>query len=303
MDDMLLCVELDSGKELWRFAAASKTSSLGAPNTPCIHNGKVLFVGNTGILYALNAADGNELWRVDASGGKRCQPAASVMVVAGKVIVSDQATVAVNIKDGSLAWKSDAAVSHGSPTCWIHNNKPYIITAGMKLACLDAETGEKVWEVEGDKGSASPVVSGELLAMDYCYRGVIMYNLSPNGAAEAYPIEIKPAGMGHQTCSPCFDGNLLYMWDSQKSFCYDTEKRKMLWTGAGPGDGKPSPILADNKLICSNPGKVWIIDARDGSTLVTARIQSEKCTSCGLVDGRLLTNSGSHFRCYDLRKK
>lgn len=302
LDDVLLCVDLRTGKELWRFRQPGGASKLGAPNTPCVRGGKVYFIGNAGTLYCLDAETGKEAWRAGAGGGRHGTFSSSAFVVDDKVIVADRQIAAFGVGDGGKAWEAAVAVSHGSPAVWRHGGRSYLITGGVEIACVRAADGKVVWRVEGNKSSASPVVSGDMLVMMFTYGNPFIYRLSLTGAEKVAEFAIKPAGLGHQSCTPAVDGTRVYAWDSRKSFCYDLAKQAMVWEGEAPGDGKPSPIVADGKVIGNSRRRVLVLDAASGKTLLSAPAAVGSCTSCALVDGRLLVNSGSHLRCYRLAK-
>jgi outer membrane protein assembly factor BamB len=78
VDDVVLCMDADTGKTLWKTAFAKQgfnymnfgryhwNSAKTGPNvTPCFHQGKVFALGNAGKVYALEAASGKMLWESD----------------------------------------------------------------------------------------------------------------------------------------------------------------------------------------------------------------------------------------------
>lgn len=301
LDDVLLCVDIATGRELWRFAQRATTGKLGAPNAPCVRGGKAFFVGVGGTVYCVEAETGKETWRAD-SGGKSSNYSSSPVVIDDKVIVVEKKMIAFKVSDGSRAWEADVAVGHNSPAIWRKDGKAYVITGGQEITCVDASTGTVIWRTPGSETSATPVVGGDILVMMLTYANPLVYSLTLEKAESRGGFPIQPAGMGHQACTPCIAGKLLYAWDRAKAFCYDLEEQKMVWQGTSPGDGKPSPILADGKLICNSTRRVLVLDAESGNTLIAAPLKVASCTSTGLGDGNLLVNAGSHFRCYRLAK-
>jgi outer membrane protein assembly factor BamB len=304
-DDVLLCVDLATGQEKWRFSQPGGPSKLGAPNTPCIHEGRAYFVGSSGVLYCLDAESGQSVWRSEAGGsdGRAGTYSSSVLLVDGKVVVADRKLVAVDARDGTKAWEAAVAVQHNSPAVWANGGKRYVIGGGEEVACVAAEDGQVLWRTPGGKGAASLVVEENTLVTLFADTGLTAYRLGIEGAEKVVQWPIEPAGMGHQTCTPCVDGKLVYAWDRVKSFCYDIEKKEAVWQGESPRDGKPSPILADGKLICSNTGRVWGLDAATGKTLFWADVKVAGCTSVALVSGHLLVNADTHLRCYRLARE
>ena len=77
---MLHCFEPMSDKEKWRF-----TTRRAIDGSPVVVGDRV-FVGSTdGRLYALNLADGKELWTSEAGGGFTGSPA----VADGKLFIAN----------------------------------------------------------------------------------------------------------------------------------------------------------------------------------------------------------------------
>lgn len=302
-DDALICVDVATGKEVWRFEKPGGPSGMGSPNTPCVTQGRVYFVGTAGTLYSVDAATGKEAWRADASGGrKNAGFAASPLALDGKVIAGDAKLLAFDAATGARAWEADADTGNSSPAPWTKDGRNFVIALGRDIACVDAADGKVVWRVAGVKTAASPAIAGDTLLAMQTYGNPQLYKMTAEGAEMIGGFSIKPAGLGHQSCTPSIDGNLLYVWDARKTYCYDLEKQSFAWEGDAPGDGKPSPILADGKVICSSGGRVLVLNAADGKTLFTAPVSIASCSSTCLSNGKLLVNSGTHLRCYDLAK-
>lgn len=303
MDDVLLCVDLNTGKELWRFKQPGGPSKLGAPNTACIDGGKAFFLGNLGRLYCVDTGTGNELWRAEPGERKSSNYTASPTVLGDNVIVVDRKMFAFKTADGAKVWEAAVAVGHGSPTLWEKDGKTYLIANGQELFCVDSTDGKIVWKTEGIKTAATPAIGNDRMVLGPTYGTPAIYELTLEGPKKTGGFQIQPAGLGHQACTASVNGNLVYLWGRAKTHCYDLDKKAIVWQGESVGDGKPSPILADGKVICNSGRKVLVLDASDGKTLISAAVGVASCTSCGLVDGKLLVNAASHFRCYNLAKK
>jgi outer membrane protein assembly factor BamB len=300
-EDMLLCFDLASGKELWRFRKPGGPTGLGAPNTPCVADGRIYFIGVLGKLYSLDAATGELQWETDAAAGvQRGQYSSSPLVADGKVIVSDAKMRAFNVSDGKKAWEVPVGVECSSPTIWRKDGRTFVIQVAADIVCIDVKNGEVVWKVPGGAMRASTVVGDDFLVSFSQLNTPQIYRLTLETAEPVAELRITPAGMGHQSCTPSIDGKRLYFWDAVKMYCYDMEQKTMVWEGESPRDGKPSPIVADGKVIGNNSGKILVLDAKDGKTLISAAASIAGCTSCALTDGKLLANCGTHLRCYNL---
>ena len=99
-----------------------------------------------------------------------------------------------------------------------------------------------------------------------------------------------------------FDGKRVYGTSKKQTFCYDLASKSMLWAIKLVGDSIASPVVGDGKMICSNKGRVYALNAADGKTLWQAKWQKAECGSLALAGGKLVVNAKTHLRCYDLRK-
>jgi eukaryotic-like serine/threonine-protein kinase len=168
---ILYAVDLASGKEAWRF----KTIGNGLKNedfgfdrkaiisSPVVTSGKIIFGCRDGFFYAVDKADGRELWHVDHN----------VSWVISSIAVKDSIAVtgtsdgrfvqAVNINTGKELWKyKTVSIVWSSPV--IYNNEVYIGSQEGVLYCLDLSNGKKINSFQASgKIFSSPVISDSLL--------------------------------------------------------------------------------------------------------------------------------------------
>lgn len=307
-DDLLLCVELDSGKELWRAAQAGlKASNLNAPNTPCVNGGKVYWVDLAGTVRCADAVTGKEVWT--APFGKGASYSSSVTVVDGKAIVADSKLLALDAKTGAKVWENTAIKAlHNSPVPWLHQGKTYLLAGNAtqkdkttwKVFCVDAADGKTLWEMPGGINS-SPVVCGDRVATLFWEGGVRVYQLTPAAAGEIARLEAPSDD--NQASTPVFDGQRVYGFESKMAFCFDVESKALAWKVEKLAAKVSSPILADGRILQLTGKELIMLDAATGASQGKAKVDSASCSSGALADGRLLVNADSHARCYDLRAK
>lgn len=228
----------------------------GASATPLVVDGVMYVTSAWSLVYALDAANGRELWVYDpkvdrAVGAKACCDVVNrgVAVYEGKVYVGviDGRLVALNASDGSVAWETitvDQSASYtitGAPRA--ANGLVYIGNGGADLgvrgyvSAYDAATGALVWRfytVPGDPAKGSD--------------GAASDSMMPK-AAETWTGEWWKVGGGGT------------VWDA---IVYDPEFGQLI---IGVGNGSPwnrqirSPNGGDNWFLAS----ILALDAKTGA--------------------------------------
>ncbi|MCX6856114.1 MAG: PQQ-binding-like beta-propeller repeat protein [Verrucomicrobia bacterium] len=135
--DTLVCLDLDTGKPIWKHSYAVPTKChemsivpYGPASTPTIVGDKAWFISRDGHVLCLNAETGSVLWQ--------------------KHLVND------------LGGKRPVYGYSSSP--FIAEDRLYLDVgaggAGKSNACLKASTGELIWQTgEGEAGYATPLIS------------------------------------------------------------------------------------------------------------------------------------------------
>jgi outer membrane protein assembly factor BamB len=162
--EVAIALAADTGITLWEHAyeappreGTALEHGPGPHATPLVLGDRVITVGVTGVLNALDRKRGAVLWRhgllSDLGGtnlyrGYSASPVAfgdSVLVTVGG---KGQAVVAFGQKDGRVKWRrEDFALSHASPLVIDFAGKKQLVVFGDEVTVgLDPGTGEKIWE-------------------------------------------------------------------------------------------------------------------------------------------------------------
>lgn len=261
------------------------TNSITAP---LAINGIVYLGAGHGIVYAVDAKSGRQLWRYDAKATEYAHQKLRVgwgirgiafwknRVYAG---TTDGRLIALNAADGSLAWSvqtvdpQNGATITGAPRAF--NGKIIIGFSGEDFAPLrgyvtayDAETGKQAWRfflVPGEPGTKDGAASDDVMEM----------------AAKTWTGEWWKYGGGGGA------------WNAMT---YDPEFNRV-YIGTGNGDPSNarvrSPGGGDNLFVASvvavdadtghyawhyqtTPGDTWDYDAANDMTLATLRIKGRE---------------------------
>ena len=144
------CVDANTGTEIWSFPTTSHVES-----SPFVVNGKVLFGAGDDGVYCLNAENGSKIWQYPS-----VHVDSSPAIYDNKVYFGSgygrSSVYCVNLDDGSEIWAVDTQYpAWGAPAVW--DDKVYTGTGTGNFAisgdepagsvvCLNARTGERLWE-------------------------------------------------------------------------------------------------------------------------------------------------------------
>lgn len=178
----------DAPRKVWSAQIASANTRQRYAASPVVAGDKLFVMDTAGVVHALNAQTGRQLWTKSFSvagtsaaqtvfGGGVSADADRVYVTTGLGEVA-----AISAEDGKTIWsKKPAGPLRGAPT--IAFNSVYVMTQDNQLFALNAEDGTSVWNESGSLtqsgvfGVAAPSAgqgtliagysSGELVAYRY----------------------------------------------------------------------------------------------------------------------------------------
>ncbi len=286
---VVLCLDRNSGKELWRRIATELVPHEGhhgdadfASASPMTDSERLYcWFGSAGLFcYDL---DGKRLWDRDlgkayvgASLGEGCSP----VVHDGKlVIVRDharQSTIDVlDANTGKTIWKKDRDEGNAwaTPRVIHHSGKTQVITCGSSFVrSYDLESGDIIWQSSGLTGNAipAPVVDGDLV---YCMSGYQGYSLlALKLTAKGDVSETDAIAWSKKQGTPYVPSPLLY-----DGLLFFNQSNQAIWSCVKANTGKT--ILERTRLegisrIYSSPvgaaGRIYV-PGRSGATLVLER--------------------------------
>jgi len=166
-------------------AKPSKKERLAA--APVVSENKLFVIDTDGVVHAMAADSGAELWRASSADGdnnKGARFGGGVSVEGERVFATNGLgdVVALNAADGALVWrKRPGGPLRGAPT--LANGQAYVVTQDNQLFALNQDSGDVAWtvsaslETQGVFGVAAPASaqgtvvagfsSGELNAYRY----------------------------------------------------------------------------------------------------------------------------------------
>jgi outer membrane protein assembly factor BamB len=267
-DEVIICLEAATGKELWKdkYPATAVTGPAGSHpgprSTPSLANGKIVTFGVSGILSCLDANSGKVLWRKEnpANAVPTFFTGMSPLVINGVCFIhvgkkDDGQVLAIDMNTGAEKWKwTGDGPAYASPSLMTIDGKKHLILQTEKnLMALDLSDGKMVWQI------AAPVQQRFYNCVSPCIDGQTIYYTGQGLGMKAVKVEKQG----------------------------DQYVPKELWTNGTVGAKWNTPVLRDGFLYgFTDTRKIYCINAADGQTAwLDVAIHSDFATlaDCGSV--------------------
>jgi outer membrane protein assembly factor BamB len=301
---VVLCLDRNTGEEVWRQVATTKVPHEGAHNdndfasaSPTT-DGEYLccWFGSAGLFcYDLR---GKKLWerdlgeaKVGSSLGEGCSP----VLHRGKLVIvrdhAGQSTIEVlDAKTGNTIWKRerDEDNAWATPRVIEHSGKTQVITAASGFVrSYDLESGNIIWQCSGLTGNVipCPVVDGDYVICMSGYQGYAAMAIPLTETGDISGSEKIRWKMDRDTPyipSPLLYDGLLYFNKSNQSIwtCVDSQTGEIVF---GPERiGQLSNVYASP---VGASGRVYIV-GRGGATLVLKRSREFQVLATNQLDER-----------------
>jgi outer membrane protein assembly factor BamB len=284
-DELVLCLDLSSGKEIWRsepypapyqWWPGEGNFSKGPRSTPTVAGGRVYTAGVSGVLSCLDARTGKLIWRQASKAAPPYGGPASPLVSDGLCIVhlgcdakgDVDGLTAFDEKTGDVKWRlaDGSRPGYGSPFLVdLAGERQVVALTSWDLRGVSAATGKKLWAVrlEGPEKNSTPVLYKDLIIVaDYKERPrAIRLEKGDKGIT---PKEVwKGDGPTPYVSTPVLEGDLLFGMSVQRRgcfFCLDARTGKTLWeSDEKQGFGFASVL---------NAGSVWLFLTEKGRLVV-----------------------------------
>jgi outer membrane protein assembly factor BamB len=321
--DLLVCVDRDSGKVLWkqatRFTDLPKGESVKVekPPTECgyttptpvsdgRHVGVVLGTG----LVACYDLEGRRQWARYLGGDRRPQygRSASPVIADGKLVVLVSHLQALDLATGRSLWKAEQTrEGYGSPVAARVGDVPVVVTAGGEM--VRARDGKMLATDLGRCDKVTPVCRGRVLYfIDSEARAV---ELPDRAAEEIHAKELWTQDLdGEFFASPVVDGGLVCTVNKRGTYyVLDAATGKIVLEKelSLPAPEKttrtatfyPSVTLAGSLLFVGNDGggSLWLRPGRayaeDGRNL----LPEGAAGTPAFAGGRVYLRGGAHLYC------
>ncbi len=318
-DEIVACYRVATGEPVWFHRDATRfweaNAGAGPRGTPTVSDGRVYTFGATGVVNALDAADGSVVWSHDAASdtdtavpywGFSSSPAVTedlvIVAVSGRLVAYDRAT-------GEPRWQGPArGISYSSPHLLTIDGVPQVLLLSKTgLAGFSPADGALLWE---HPWQGFPIVQpnrtpdGDVLISVSAESGTRRLALAqgPGG----WSVEERWTSIGlkpyfndfvvHEGHAYGFDGSIL------AAIGLDDGERK--WKGGRYGHGQ-LVLLADQDLlvVLSEKGELALVAATPDRFNELARfpaIQGKTWNHPVLAGDLLLVRNGEEMAAFRL---
>lgn len=275
-----------TGRELWHaqwdggmtvpFFAASNGSWIRA--TPCVDDGRVFVAGMRDVLVCLNAATGNEIWRVDFMKALE-SPLPAFGFVSSPLVIGDYVYVQAGAgfvklekATGKIVWRvlhDDGGMNgsgFSSPYPVVLGGIPQILVQTRDaLAGVDPDKGTVLWKtaVEAFRGMniVTPTVyDGHVFTTSYG-GGSFLFAVDPANAEEPVSQVWRNKVQGYMS-SPIVIGEHAYVHlRNQRFACLDLTTGKEAWITKPFGKYWSMAAAGDRILALDETGVLRLIRA------------------------------------------
>lgn len=332
--DVLRCLSLDDGKELWsRAYVVDVPRNHGITRTvPAIAWPYVITIGPKCHVVCVNGETGDYVWGIDlvAQHGTvvpQWYAGQCPLIDDGKLILApggpEALVMAVEIASGKVLWKTPNPrkwfMTHSSVMpLELGGKRMYVYCGTGGVAGVDAADGKILWETTDWRVKMANVPTpvyvgdGRIFFSGGYGAGALMGKVSEAGGKFAFTtlFILKPEQFGAEQHTPVFYKNHLFaVIPGGQLICIDLDgKRK--WASGGRfrfGIG-PFMIADDTIILMDDRGKLSLVEANPQAfKLITqANLWEEGHEAWGpfaLVEGRLLARDLTRMVCLEMRSE
>ncbi len=252
-DEVTLCLDAGSGKELWKdkYAAQAVTGAAsrhpGPRSSPAVAHGKVVTLGVGGVLSCLDAATGKVVWRKDPF--PKVVPkfftAMSPIITDGMVIAhlggqGNGAIIAYDLATGDQKWRwAGEGPEYASPVLLTVEGTKQIVTLTEKnIVGVGVANGKLLWQLpfvpQGRAyNAATPIVDGQTVIYTGAGRGTRAVKVERQADGFAAKELWSNPELATQFNTPVLkDGLLFGLSDRSILFCINARTGQTAWADA-----------------------------------------------------------------------
>ena len=249
--EVILCLDAATGKELWKNSYASMavtgpsaSQHPGPRGTPAVSNGKIVTFGASAILSCLDASTGKLVWRKENP--TNAFPAfftgTSPLIVDGMCIIhlgkkDDGQVIAYDLNSGNEKWKwAGEGPSYSSPSVMtIDGKKLLIVITEKNILALGLTDGKQLWQIatpvqQRFYNCVSPYIDGQNIYLSGQGTGTKAIRVEKSGNEYVTKELWSNTEVGAKWNTPVLKDGLLYGFTDQKRiYCLNAATGQTAW--------------------------------------------------------------------------
>jgi outer membrane protein assembly factor BamB len=293
----VICLDIDSGKEIWKKTAykglpryKTHRDNNYAPETMVTDGQHVYaYFGMTGV-YCFDM-DGKLIWEKDlgnypmqSNWGTSTSPLLYNGVLYMQIDNEEKSFLAaLDSKTGTEKWRvaRDEKSNWGTPIIWKNSIRAELVTSGLKTRSYSPENGQLLWEIDmgGGRNITSPTADGDMIFVGNEKRsngGGALFGIKAGASGDISLKEGESSNnwvvwsipeSGIAMASPLVYEGLLYMVDRNRGqiLCIEAATGNVVYPGTKITGAKAfwaSPWAFDGKIYClEEKGTTHVIQA------------------------------------------
>ncbi len=321
--ELVSCYRLTTGEPVWTHRDATRfwesNGGAGPRGTPTLRNGRVYTMGATGIVNALEAADGAVVWSRNAATdtGKEIPDwgfASSPLVIDDLVVVAAEGQlVAYDVATGDPRWFGPTGgAGYSSPhSATIDGVAQILLLSGGSATGVAQADGTLLWEHSWQEGASivqPALAAGGDVLITACYEmgGIGVRRIAVVHGPGGWTVEERWTSRGMK---PYFNDFVVHEghafgFDNSILACIDLEDGTRKWKGGRYGHGQ-LVLLADRDLllVLSEEGELALVAATPEQFTELARfpaLEGKTWNHPVLVGEFLLVRNGEEMAAFRL---
>ena len=317
-DEVVACYKATTGQPVWSHKDKARffesNAGAGPRSTPTLHNGRVYTFGATGILNALDAANGKLIWSRNVAAETNTKVpfwgfSSSPLVIDSVVIIAASGQLAgYDAATGNQRWLGPAVSgSYSSPhLVTIGGVAQVLFMSGSGVVSIAPSDGKQIWDHQWQGNMiVQPALSAD---------GEVLITSQENGArsiavergAGGWTVKERWTSNG---LKPYFNDFVVHKghafgFDGRILACIDLKDGQRKWKGGRYGNGQ-LVLLPDQDLllVLSEEGELALVNATPDQFTEVAKvpaIQGKTWNHPAIVGDLLLVRNAEEMAAFRL---
>ncbi len=323
-EEVVAAYDVSTGRELWVHGwEAHFVEMMGGPGpraTPTWHAGRLYALGATGVLWCLDGATGDVIWRRNILDDSQASNlpwamAGAPLVVDDLVVVqpggrNGWSVVAYHRLTGEVVWHVlDDVQSYTAPmVVTLAGRRQILLVTAARAVGVDVDDGRLLWEhpwqVSTVPNIAQPLVIGDrrvFLSASYG-QGASVIEVTGRQPPFAVATVWRNNRMKNKFSSSVLHEGYIYGLDESILACIDASTGELQWKGGRYGYGQLL-LASDHLVVITERGDLALVVATPEGHEEVARfaaIEGKTWNVPAMADGRLVVRNAREMAAFDL---